>query len=59
MMRKIGIFAIGGFDHAFPPYSPHTQLCTLLQQNRIIQQSLSLSVCLSEHLAHLKQQTLT
>lgn len=46
MMKKIGDrnIYIGGFYHAFSPYSPHTQMCTLLQQNMTIWQSLSLSV---------------
>lgn len=46
MMKKIGHrnIYVGGFYHTFPPYSPHTQLCTLLQQNTTIWQSLSLSV---------------
>lgn len=46
MMKKIGHrnIYIGGVYHAFSPYSPHTQLCTLLQQNKAIWQSLSVSV---------------
>lgn len=46
MVKKIGRknIYVGVFYHAFLPYSPHTQLCTLLQQNMIFWQSLSQSI---------------